>query len=154
MRFTLTGLPVVLEHEAVRTEAEHSTHRWETSVRASGVVDTAWTCVLARVVIGRQNRVLDTLARAFVTTYEVSTRVLTGTVTVVQQAFVDVYISSIFSYFGLIILLFGDGNRSFFFYKIILYRFHFDLINFKIWFIIFVFIILVLNYSIDFCRVQ
>lgn len=85
--FTLTRLPIVLEHEAIRTQAKHPTHRGQTCVGASGVVNTAWTRVpvtLARVIVGGQRRVLQTLAGALISSYEISTGVLAGTVTVVQ----------------------------------------------------------------------
>lgn len=85
--FTLTRLPVVLEHEAVGAQAKHSTHCRQTRVGASGVVNTAWTRVpvtLTRVIVGGQRRVLQTLAGAFISSYEISTSVLAGTVTVVQ----------------------------------------------------------------------
>jgi len=54
---TLARLPVVLEHEAVGTQAKHPAHRGQTRVGASGVVNAAWTHVpvtLARVIVGGQ----------------------------------------------------------------------------------------------------
>lgn len=80
----LTGLPVVLENEAVRAEAEYPTHRGQTRVRASRVIDAAGTRVLACMVVDGQRGVLQTPAGAFVASYEISTGVLARTVSVVQ----------------------------------------------------------------------
>lgn len=79
-------LPVVLEHEAVRAQTKHPTHRGQTRVRAPGVVDAARARVLvvfARVIVSGQRRVLQTIAGALVSTYEISTGVLARTVAVV-----------------------------------------------------------------------
>lgn len=80
----LTSLPVVLQHEAVRAQAKHSTHRGQTRVRASRVIDAARAHVLARVIVGGQRCVLQTLAGTLVSADEISTGVLARTVTVVQ----------------------------------------------------------------------
>jgi len=90
---TLTGFPVVLEHETVRAQAKHPTHRGQTRVRAPGVVNAARTgvfVVLARVIVGGERRVLQALAGALVSSCEISTGVLARTVAVVQQTLVDI----------------------------------------------------------------
>lgn len=90
----LTSLPVVLEDEAVGAQAEHSTHRRQTRVGTSGIVDAARTRVsltLARVIVGGQGCVRQTLAGTLVSSHEISAGVLTRTPPVVQQTFVDVW---------------------------------------------------------------
>lgn len=80
----LAGLPVVLEHEAVRAQAKHPAHRRQARVGASGVVDAARAPVHARMIVGGQERVRQALARALVAADEIPTGVLAGAVTVVQ----------------------------------------------------------------------
>ena len=75
----MAGFPVVFEHEAIGTKAEHTTHAGQAGVGTSGVVVTtgsSFSFVDASAIVSRESHSWTTIARALETTHQISAGVL------------------------------------------------------------------------------
>lgn len=86
----MTRFPVGPQEESFRTEAKHASNIGQTSVRTSPIVYRTVAGVLAVQAVGHQAGAGQILAGACKASEIIVARVLAGSVSVAQQALVDV----------------------------------------------------------------
>jgi hypothetical protein len=87
-QFTLASFPVIAEYEARRTQAKNSAHGRQTFVRASPIVVGAFSIIFTAVAITGQSSARQSVTCAPIAPEFVDADILTGAVTVAQEALV------------------------------------------------------------------